>query len=402
MKHVVLHIGMHKTGTSALQSALQGYSRRGVSYASFSEVNHSIPIYTIFSGHRYDYHIWKRQGLTRRQIDQRREEYLQVLEEDLVAESSKRLIISGEDISVLREDEKIDLINWLGARCDGIKVVALVRSPISFATSSIQEDVKNGMFKTFPAVDPQYRHRLEVFKEILPKESMVVESYDSLIASGGIESFFNKEMGVRLDMKRQVGVNKSMSLQAMCVISAFNSKQDEMSGTAHKSDARTEIVKHIQSLFSVENGCEQIPREIGESLLSKSALDDVQWLFDNFSIKFLGAQNGTGADFSVHHDLKTPLIHHVDKLHQLFDSYGKKYEPSLDLAPQIFELYSDVLLKRSVQPAVDLMRDVALKIERDPGSIDLNDAMALMKAASNLRPSGPLINQKILEFRKSL
>ena len=49
MEKVILHIGMHKTGTTSIQSAIKNFEGNRVKVASFEETNHSIPMLTIFS-----------------------------------------------------------------------------------------------------------------------------------------------------------------------------------------------------------------------------------------------------------------------------------------------------------------------------------------------------------------
>ncbi len=72
MKEVILHIGLHKTGSTSIQNALKGYNKNGVKSVAFEEVNHSIPMYTIFSEKRYNYHIWQKAELTKIDIDKKR------------------------------------------------------------------------------------------------------------------------------------------------------------------------------------------------------------------------------------------------------------------------------------------------------------------------------------------
>ena len=135
MKTVILHIGLHKTGTTTLQGCLKGYKSQEIKYASFEDENHSIPIFTIFSDNRYKYHIWKTTCLNNKEIDQYRLKNIRVLENDLLDRSSSKLLISGEDISILKKREKEALIEFFKKRNADVEVIAYVRSPISWCAS---------------------------------------------------------------------------------------------------------------------------------------------------------------------------------------------------------------------------------------------------------------------------
>lgn len=77
MRTVYLHVGMHKTGSTAIQSAFSGFDDGKTKYADLGYQNHSIPFCTAFSGDYQDYHIWKSVGLTPDQIEQKKRDCLE-------------------------------------------------------------------------------------------------------------------------------------------------------------------------------------------------------------------------------------------------------------------------------------------------------------------------------------
>ena len=89
LKEVILHIGLHKTGSTSIQSALKGYDKNGTKTVSFENENHSIPMYTIFSKNRYDYHIWKNAGISKVNIDRNIQKYLKIILADIDDKSKK-------------------------------------------------------------------------------------------------------------------------------------------------------------------------------------------------------------------------------------------------------------------------------------------------------------------------
>ena len=112
MREVILHIGMHKTGTTSIQRSLHKINGGGFRTIRFQEKNHSIPLKTIFSEDRLNYHIWKNQGFTDNQIYEKKAEYENILKEDLIDDSVNVFLLSGEDASSLTENEQQNLCEF--------------------------------------------------------------------------------------------------------------------------------------------------------------------------------------------------------------------------------------------------------------------------------------------------
>ena len=129
MKEVILHIGSHKTGTTAIQSSIRNYNFNKTKTAAFLQVNHSIPMYTIFSKNYLNHHIWKKLGFSNEQLND---------------QTCDTLIISGEAISFLHPDEKISLINFFKNKKLDLKIIYFIRNPFDFCISVFQQRIKGG------------------------------------------------------------------------------------------------------------------------------------------------------------------------------------------------------------------------------------------------------------------
>lgn len=166
MKQVILHIGMHKTGTTSIQNSLVGVEQDGIRTARFKEANHSVPMYTMFSEDRYNYHIWKNRGFTADKIDDLKDDYFKILEEELEKELSdsnaSKLIISGEDLSILNETEQESLCDFFTSKGFSVKIIYVVRDPVAWAISANQQRAKIGG-KKLTKINPEYRARLQGF-----------------------------------------------------------------------------------------------------------------------------------------------------------------------------------------------------------------------------------------------
>ena len=397
MKQVVLHIGMHKTGTTSVQSALSGYARRGVKYASFSEVNHSVPMHTIFSESRADYHVWKRRGFSPIQIEEERKKYLKILEDDVKDRSCSRLIISGEDIGTLMPSDQSAIVQWFQDRRVDLKILALVRSPIAYASSVAQEIIRGGSTE-IPLVRPHYKSRLDTFSKLLPVGSVVVGSYDDLSSSGRLFSFFEKQLGVTLP--RNARLNQSRSLQAILLTHLLNNSGLELQGTLEKQLAREKLLSLIDSVFSIENGCSNCSGLLSRCLDSDNAQKEATWLFKKFDIDFRDLCGKFRGLTSNDIDVNSYFHQHQSKLVQMFETRGMKYSSNQSISSQLIRIYTSILRECVSEHSAYLIRDIALQIHKDPSKLGLKDALELMKVAGNLRPGGPFIQKKIAEWTR--
>ena len=92
---------MHKTGTTAIQSALAGFDDGRTRMARLGAQNHSIPMLTVFAADPTRYHVWVRQGLPPEEVLRRRDIYRAKLDAELSL-SRDQLVISGEEMSLMR------------------------------------------------------------------------------------------------------------------------------------------------------------------------------------------------------------------------------------------------------------------------------------------------------------
>jgi hypothetical protein len=138
---VILHVGFHKTGSSAIQDALQGYDDGVTSYANLGEPNHSIFFQTVFDSSQNDYY-WSRLGLSDIEVNKISVSYIQKLKAQL-ANNRPRIVFSGENISVLDLPALYELKSFLQRYSLNQKVIVFVREPQSLVASLIQEHVKH-------------------------------------------------------------------------------------------------------------------------------------------------------------------------------------------------------------------------------------------------------------------
>ena len=338
MKEVVLHIGMHKTGTSAIQSSLREYESNGIKYASFSEENHSIPFYTIFSKNRNNYHIWRKRGLNPSAILAEKQAYHDILLKDLSDPNVDRLIFSGEDMSSLSHSEQANVATFFLEKQCSVKVILVVRDPFSYATSATQQMIKGG-HKDLGRINPSYQQKLSGFSEVLPVECIRVYDYADLIAGDGLMTNFGNILGVTL--QDQGKVNESMSLEALAIILQLNRLPIKTSGSQTRFVARNTIVNMCISFFSIDKGFEKLAGYRDASLLVETAYQDCEWLYDTYGIDYRPLFESPD-DSSLKERLDGSVVRCVDHMPDFFKQLGCEFRKELGVEANLENAFNFV------------------------------------------------------------
>lgn len=332
MKEVILHIGLHKTGSTSIQTALKGYNKNGVKSIAFKEANHSIPMFTIFSNNRYKYHIWKKQELSKDDIDKKRNEYLDILKKELRNEKVKTLIISGEDLSSLNDHEVKVLSEFLNAEQVSTTIVCYVRHPLSWAASAVQELAKNG--NSFPNLDNFFKVRLGKYIEFFGKKNMKVFDYQkSSTKEKSVVKHFSKILSI--DLKDPPRANESLSALQFSLIRNLNKLN--LQKTRHR--ARDLILSHIMRIESTATS--QHSKKVNEqyfvNLITKSSIEDCNWLNKEFGIQY--KINKSKVDENLDDYFKIILSNSLKTISNLFVEIGISYDPIISLQDNFLNAY---------------------------------------------------------------
>lgn len=284
MKKIIIHIGMHKTGTSSIQKAMKGYNDGESVYSSFDNENNSIPMFTIFSENRYLYHPWKKLGLSAQQVEEKRAQFQYILDKDLENNLGKRnIIISGEDISILSKAEKYRMLKLFEKKGWDIEVIGFVRHPFEYASSNLQEHIKGGSKYIFE-ISTRFKEKIEPFVEYLGINKVKVYDYDELcLKYGDISEAFFALLGLKFT--GTVRVNSSFSSGAIRLIYKLNSIPIYTFGNKSRISARNKFMRMASSCYPKELS-KPLDREIMASCLQKNFINDVEYLEGKFKISY--------------------------------------------------------------------------------------------------------------------
>ena len=287
-----LHIGMHKTGSSSIQSSLNGFENESIRYAKLGFENHSIPIYTAFSENYLNYHIWKRQGLSDENIIRKKEELLQIVRKEL--RHLKDIIISGEDISALAEKELMSLKKEIVDAGKDVFVIAYVRDPASYLKSEFSERVKMGLNDLFIL---NYKDRFKKVFDVFGENSVNLRLFrpDSLKGGDVVKDFYDiLKLPEAPNLPKK---NTSLSVEAISMIYILNQIVSSTDPSKRVKKAKKDCLDLFREFFS--NG-QMINHEIflcssikeGDIWMKKYVDIDISHnKYENYDQSFLNFQN---------------------------------------------------------------------------------------------------------------
>lgn len=186
MRRLLLHIGMHKTGSTAIQYHLRQQLDLGLwRYLCLDEnPNQSLAALTLFSTHPETHNLHLQAGRAPCQVLELRNTLMTSLQTELFRRDRRNLILSGEGIVFLTTEELAELKRvFQSGKIDEIDVFAYVRTPKSFIEAAFQERIKNSfkiqLSQLEPnALYPNYRQRFLKFIEVFGDDRVHFRRFD--------------------------------------------------------------------------------------------------------------------------------------------------------------------------------------------------------------------------------
>ncbi|USZ49719.1 hypothetical protein [Halomonas sp. DN3] len=309
IEEAIIHVGMHKTGSSSIQSTfhnLEISDDAPVGYLKLNSPNHSGFLMTLLSEKPEEYHANKLNGRSKEESRAIQQRFESEFEERLSLFCARKLVISGEDLSAPNVSES--MLQRLKARllryCRSVRVIGYVRSPVGYMQSAFQQRLKGGV--TFQLnvhqLWPHYRKRFESLDRVFGKKNVdLVPFFPSSLYKGDAVLDFSRRIGVAIGRDEVRRENESISLEACSVLFAMRKflGVTPYSGYSADNDRIVRAVSRIgkeKLAFSPElvapvmeaqradlewmNGrlgqsIEDIPRDVKTSIGSEAALLDV-------------------------------------------------------------------------------------------------------------------------------
>jgi hypothetical protein len=220
----IIHMGMHKTGSTSIQQSLHGYSDDRVLYAALGDAgNHSLAMFSLFSSDPERHHLHKASGRTPAAV----RAYIAGVHADLhrsiVAANGRTLVISGEDIGVLQADGLERMRELFQKRFDQVTIVGYVRPPGTFMASSFQQRVRRGVRLSLEKSYRNYQKSFAKFDDVFGRENVDLWKFDpKSFPNGCAVRDFCSRLGIALPAERILRLNESLSRQAVLALYAYH------------------------------------------------------------------------------------------------------------------------------------------------------------------------------------
>lgn len=291
---VILHIGMPKCGTTALQHTLRANRRlllkKGVIYPAGGELpaNHNILIAPFVPAAKLP-RIFRQ--VYEGKPEQRLEDVRQVIRS--VAAQAREMdantvILSGEMLfKALNRKNAEQLRSMLLSIGDRITVVVYVRHPAKFYLSMAQQGIK----ASFQIPEPKGR----AFRKILESyagvgDEMLVSAYDRDLLHGGDISrdFCKKALGFDEDLLNELAPlqsNETMSAEGMDILLQYRKLAcfDKNGVFTGDSNLLGKLIREVDPEIP-GFGRPALRREIAGRIVRSSV--DLPWLKDTWNIEF--------------------------------------------------------------------------------------------------------------------
>jgi hypothetical protein len=216
MPKCILHVGMHKTGTTSIQNSLKSLDDENFYYARIAgRANHSISMLAIF-GSLKDGRVGKKHfGKHGMGLQENIRRAREGIETSIAAARGRTLVFSGEGMIKLRTDELAGLKSFMGQRgYDDIEIVAYVRPPYGYVSSAVQQKVKagnDGMLRIKGSL-PQYHAKFSKFDDVFGAENVRLIKFDPAAFEGNdVVLDFISKMGIARDSITLIRKNESIT-----------------------------------------------------------------------------------------------------------------------------------------------------------------------------------------------
>lgn len=397
MKKLIIHVGLHKTATSSIQSTLahnrQLLEAQGITYPIFNLQdklidNHSIPFYSLFCEEPEKYHINIRFNVD---IQEQHKAYRAKIDEML--RNKRCVFISGEDISLLSLDALLTLTKLFQENGFEIEAHCVVRPPYSLLCSLIQQNIKGGL----PSLDSLHP---VIISETIGKlrkafKNIKFHSFTALCAekSAPVLTFLGK-LDIDTTNFEVINTNEGLGNLTTRLLNHVNKKVPSIQNGL--LNPKRENIHHFDSTYNCDSE---------KFFLTNSELTRVKETLDNENMiiaQELGVEF-TDRNYPVaSEDLPSPSF-----IEQIIDRF-KDSPQAMKRAVYDYILeeceYSDennldsFFNNRCAQLNADILRNTAILWE----NTNIHNALTFMELAKKYRPNGEFILQKIEEYHKKL
>tara|TARA_R110002167_G_scaffold5074_4_gene23811 strand:+ start:1840 stop:2877 length:1038 start_codon:yes stop_codon:yes gene_type:complete len=237
---IYVHIGVHKTGTSSIQSTLHcsanhaQLKKNGILILSSLPANHSEFIQSAFSDRPELYHTNLSKNLSLIEVTKYANHQKQQIVDHVDGHTNSTFIFSGEDACILSLDGFIRLRNFIYEAFGNdalINIICYTRNPFSYVESAVQENVKGNRMTIAEAASwhiaeskCKYINIYEKLANAFGKNAINFYSFENCLSNEtGVVGSFLSTLGISSDGLHILNSNEGITSDSVKLISIANS-----------------------------------------------------------------------------------------------------------------------------------------------------------------------------------
>lgn len=286
---IYLHAGLHKTATSSIQATCHNSReellRQGVLYPACLGQDHSRFIDIAFKPMTKVYRVDIDVPLSHKGHAEQGRKLKQALVDEVAGSSFTNLLISGESMSTMAEDQVPGLRHFLVKSFPDfdIKILFCTREYDSFRSSLIQQRIKGGEKASIRLRTDIYRWGLEKFIKNFGKKNILVYSFEEACAHrDGPVGFFLETLGLETSGIPLLRVNEAASDKAVDLLAYINDQIPSRDGW-RKSPFRTFNDTGVLQGIRGKKFVTRLPRTPEDD---EAIRQDIEWLKSAFGIDY--------------------------------------------------------------------------------------------------------------------
>jgi hypothetical protein len=360
-RKLIVHAGMHKTGSTAIQHWLRKSRLPGSHYFTWRNANHSDLFVLLFEDNPQKYPDFARAGYTREQALRERAKEKDRICREIETAGADVFVFSAERVSAAPDAAVEAMQSFFSEFFPDIQLYAYVRRPSGFMTSMFQQHLKTGWIKlSFRELWPNYRRRLKRFYRIFGRRNVHLRSYDQQVGQGNeIVGDFAAWTGLAATAPRDIVRNWSMSATGTALLYFYRKHIEPELPQAKRATCNKHLLYVAQSVageaFHIDLSCAEPQR-------GKVAAD-LKWISERVGVDLddLGVAHDGGVVFTSAADIDA---YAVAKSHELM--------PWKRLAPLDPEKPESLVAARArflafLSPASMLRASISRRINRATG-----------------------------------
>lgn len=319
-REIIIHAGMHKTGTSSIQQSLSKLKSPDFHYPKWRHPNLSNLFALLYHEPIEEYHAYKNEGVDIKSLHGLREYWLETFQNLLCNQDHHKIIFSAEDMSGLQYQQAVvRMKEHLEALGLAYRIILYVRPPKSLIQSSIQQLIKSGHsdidLSTFW---PCYRKRLEFFDEVFGRECVTLRKFSSdSLYEGDVVMDFANFAGIKVGSDDVVKANQSLSLEAVSVL--WIQRKYGSGFPAGFSGAQRSNQLFIQQLRSLGSRKFSLSSSLIQPLIEENR-EDLAWIEDRIGASMSEVDLYGGYELERLEDLETIAIECIDEVASIINS----------------------------------------------------------------------------------